>query len=108
MIDARRVFASGKNTCCLPSRRPCFSHLLYPRLLVPRWLEVDAVEVKVDSWFHTLEGRFNAPSMVFLEMTLFLLQRRIREKEKFLCKMQEEDLRCYQDCMSFLLNVSSS
>ena len=60
MIDARRVFASGKNTCCLPSRRPCFSHLIHPRHLVPGWLEVDAIlEVKADWWFHTLEGRFN-------------------------------------------------
>jgi len=59
-IDARRVFASNKNTCYLPSRRPFFSHLIHPRHLVPGWLEVDAIlEVKADWWFHTLEGRFN-------------------------------------------------
>jgi len=60
VIDARRVFASSKNTSYLPSCRPCFSHLIHPRHLVHGWLEVDAVsEVKADWWFHTLEGRFN-------------------------------------------------
>ena len=30
---------------------------------------------------------------------------RIREMEKFLYKMQEEDLRCTNDCMSLLLEI---
>ena len=43
-IDARRLFVSNKN----------------PRHLVPGWLKVDPIsKVKVDWWFHTLEGRFN-------------------------------------------------
>ena len=49
VIDARRVFASNKNTSYLPSCRPCFSHLIHPRHLVHGWLEVDAVsEIKAD------------------------------------------------------------
>jgi len=51
---ARRVLASKKNTCCLPSCRSCFIHLNHPRHLIPRWLEVDGVsEVVVDWWCHT-------------------------------------------------------
>ena len=51
---ARRVLASKKNTCCLPSCRSCFIHLNHPRHLIPRWLEVDGVsEVGVDWWCHT-------------------------------------------------------
>ena len=97
VIDARRVFASNKNTSYLPSCRPCFSHLIHPRHLVLGWLRVDAIsEVKADRWFHTLGGVLMvSPSMAFLETALFLLQKRIREKEKFLCKMQEKDLLCY-------------
>ena len=47
-----------------------------------------------------------SPSMASLEMALFLLQKYIREKEKFFFKMQEEDLRCSYDCMPFLLEKS--
>ena len=46
-----------------------------------------------------------SPSMASLEMALFLLQKYIREKEKFFFKMQEEDLRYSNDYMSFLLEI---
>ena len=37
---ARRLLASNKQRSCLPSCRPCFSHLDHPRDLVPGWLEM--------------------------------------------------------------------
>ena len=72
-IDDRRVFASSKDTCYLPSCRPYFSQLIHPRHLVLGWLRVDAIsEVKADRWFHTLGGVLMvSPSMAFLEMALF-------------------------------------
>jgi len=57
---ARRVLASNKNTCCLPSRRSCFIHLNHPRHLVPEWSEVDGVsEVAANWWYHTRGNPLN-------------------------------------------------
>ena len=43
LVGARRVFASTKNTCYLPSRRPCFSRLFHSGHIVPGGLMVEAV-----------------------------------------------------------------
>ena len=60
LIDARRVFTSSKNTCYLPSRRPCFSRLFHSGRLVPRWLMVEAVsEAFAVWWCHTLGEDFS-------------------------------------------------
>ena len=96
VMDARRDFASNKNTCYLPSRQPCFLLLIHPGHLVPGWLEVEAVsEAFAVWWCRTRGGCYGGfLSMAFLEMALFLLQKYIREKKKCRPMMQEEDLRC--------------
>ena len=91
LIDARRVFASNKITCYLPSSQPCLCHLNHPRHLALGCLRVDGVsEVAADCWCQALGVcRMVSPSMVSLEMALFLLKKCIREKEKFLCKCKK-------------------
>ena len=55
LIGARRVSASSKNTCHLPSHQPCFSHRSHPGRLVPSWLMVEAVsEAFAVCWSHSL------------------------------------------------------
>ena len=75
-ISSRRVFASSKNICYLPSRRPCFSGLFHSGHLVPGGLMVEAVsEVFAVCWSHSPCGSFSgSPSMASAEMALFLLQ----------------------------------
>ena len=101
---ARRLLASNKQRSCLPSCRPCFSHLDHPRDLVPGWLEVDGVsEVAADWWCHTLGYSLNGfPLNGISGDGIVFVAERIREKEKLVFKIQEEDLRCSHDCMSFL------
>ena len=90
--DARRVFASSKNTCYLPSRRPCFSRLFHSGRLVPGGLMVEAVsEVFAVCWSHSPDGSFSGSPPRWL----------LRRWHCFCCKtyrgevqVQEEDLRC--------------
>ena len=107
-IDDRRVFASSKDTCYLPSCRPYFSQLIHPRHLVLGWLRVDAIsEVKADWWFHTLGGVLMvSPSMAFLEMALFFFCRNVsgRRRNSFArCKKRI----CYAPDLSSLLAKKS-
>ena len=101
---ARRLLASNKQRSCLPSCRPCFSHLDHPRDLVPGWLEIDGVSEVAADWCSGVFSKWFPPQW---HLIVFVAER-IREKEKFLFKMQEEDLRCSHDCMSFLRKISSS
>ena len=100
---ARRKLASNKNTFHELSRHPCFSHLIHPTHLVPGWLEVVGVsEVAADWWCHTLEYflRDFPRNGISSNGSIFVAEFS-RNEEKFLFKMQEEDLRCSYCCMSF-------
>ena len=55
LIDARRVFASSKSTCYLPSHRPCFCRRFHSGCPVPGCLMVEAVsEAFAVCWSHSL------------------------------------------------------
>jgi len=56
VMDARREFASNKNTCYLPSRQPCFLLLIHPGHLVLGWLEVEAVSEAFAVWWCRTRG----------------------------------------------------
>ena len=84
--DARRVFASSKNTCYLPSRRPCFSRLFHSGRLVPGGLMVEAVSEAFGVWWcHTL-GRTLSGFLLngFCGDGIVFVAKRIREKSR--CK----------------------
>ena len=97
LVGARRVFASGMNTCFLPGRRLCSSHRS-----LPGCLDRELVEAVLEAFF----GR---------ELWLSLPRCPLERWHCFCCKtyqgqeqVQEEDLRCSGSIHIFLQQAFSS
>ena len=86
VMDARRVFASSKNTCYLYGRWPCFSHHSHPGHLAPGGLMVEAIsEAFVVCWSNSLCGNFSGfPLDGFWRDGIVFVAKHIREKSR--CK----------------------
>ena len=99
--DARRVFASSKNTCYLRGRQPCFSRLIHPSRLVPGGLMVEAVsEAFAVCWNHSPGGSFGgSPLDGFYRDGIVFVAKHIREKSR--CKKRICDV---SDHASLLAN----